>query len=90
MEGIFLSEVQRIFGEKSQVYDRERLLREGWYGRGVMNPQLPDRIGDFVIMFDDARVLRDVLPGEKRFDFVGYHGSTTEEEMWVPLIALEC
>jgi hypothetical protein len=89
-EGLFLEQVDQIFGDQAQVFDRERLLREGWYGKGVMNPQLPDRIGDFVIMFDDARVLRDVLPGEKRIDFVGYHGGVTEEEMWTPWISVEC
>jgi predicted AlkP superfamily pyrophosphatase or phosphodiesterase len=89
-EDEFLNEVEKLFGEHVQVFDRERILREGWFGRGVMNPQLPDRIGDYVLKFDDARVLRDLLPGERRHDFVAYHGSDSEEEMYVPLIVVEC
>lgn len=63
-----------------------RLVESGWFGLGEPHPQLANRIGDRVLVMQDAYLLKDWLPQEKRYAMIGVHGGMSDDELWVPLI----
>ena len=73
------------FGEVAWVLSRDRLLDEGWLGP-VVSAAARRRVGDVVLAarapvgFVDPTLLREA-------ELMGAHGSLTESEMLVPLVA---
>lgn len=68
-----------------EAWPRGKLLDEGWYGPGPVNPRLAGRIGDYVLVMKDDWTLRDTVPGEDPIDLVGVHGGLSAAEMRIPL-----
>jgi hypothetical protein len=64
----------------------EELVEAGWFGLGEPHPRLRERIGDYTLIMKDNWIIRDWLPGERRFDHIGVHGGTSSQEMRVPLL----
>lgn len=72
-------------GERAWVRTRAEAVAEGWFGE--MAPGMAGRFGDVVVaMRDDYAVLTDAR--RKEWDLVGMHGSLTDAEIRVPLIAV--
>lgn len=74
------------YGADAWVFTRERLLDEGWLGPAPVRPAVRRRVGDVVLAARGPVAFLDPdLPAEA--DLVGMHGSLTEAEMFVPLVA---
>jgi predicted AlkP superfamily pyrophosphatase or phosphodiesterase len=72
-------------GEHAWVFTREMLLDEGWLGSPV-GPAAKKRVGDVVLAARGRWAFVDpTLPREAKL--VSAHGSITEPEMLVPLLA---
>jgi hypothetical protein len=75
------------FGHIAWVRTREELIDDGWLG-GEPVPAVADRLGDVVLApFEPTAFLDPADTGEQRL--VARHGSLTEAEMLVPLVAWE-
>lgn len=85
----FQNYVNNEFADYCQLYSADQLIKTGIFGTQYENSRLRDRIGDFILMMKDTYVLHDFLEGESTYQFIGYHGNTTAEEMYTPLIMCE-
>lgn len=72
------------------LYPSEQLLREGWFGLGEAHPRLRDRIGHYALVMKENYIITSELPGERPLSHVGVHGGLSPDEMYVPLISLDC
>ena len=72
-----------------ELHKSEHLIEKGYFGLYDENPKLRDRIGDYILLMKENYVLHDWVLGEKEFQFTGYHGNLTPEEMYVPFIKLD-
>lgn len=64
----------------------EDLIAAGGFGCGEAHPRLTERVGDYVLLMKENYVLKDWLPGEKRYQQIGVHGGVSDGEMLVPLV----
>jgi len=80
-----LSAWREVLGERAQVLSRDEVVQAGWFGPEVSPAVLP-RIGDVVVAptGNYAVVASRSHPREARL--VGYHGSTTADELLVPCL----
>ena len=85
----FESLVTDQLADKMALFPSEQLVHDGYFGLGEPHPDLHRRTGDFTLLMKSEHMLKDWLPGEKRFDFCGVHGGVTENEMLVPLCIVE-
>jgi len=76
-------------GDWCELHPAHEIIEAGWFGRGQPHPALADRVGDYLLLMKDNRVIRDPLPGEDPFFFAGIHGGLTEAELRVPLVTIE-
>jgi len=83
----FIDRLGAAFGDRVEVVPSEDLVRRGAFGLGDPNPRLRERIGLYTLLPRDNFVVVDRLLGERGFEQVGVHGGTSEEEMYVPLVA---
>jgi predicted AlkP superfamily pyrophosphatase or phosphodiesterase len=73
-------------GDEAWVLSREQMIDDGWYG-GALSPALADRIGDVALVARAPVAFLDPADtGET--NLASRHGSLTEAEMLVPLLAL--
>lgn len=81
-----LAEVAEAHASHSWVFSREQLVDEGWLGPRPPSAEVARRIGDVVVAAREAVGFVDPSnPGEARL--LSGHGSLTEAEMLVPLLA---
>ncbi len=66
------------------------LVAKHYFGLGEAHAKLSARIGDYTLLMNEGYTIKDWLPGEKRHTLIGVHGGTTEDEMLVPLVAVQC
>jgi len=73
-------------------YKGEQLIKDNFYGLGKANPKLYDRVGDYVVIMKDKYRLKDWLANSDRTKkpFKGVHGGVSSDEMYVPLITVDC
>lgn len=80
-----LSLVSERYGRVAWVRDAEQIIDDGWLG-GVPDATVRARLGDVaVVPFVPTAFLDPADTGEQRL--VCRHGSLTEDEMFVPLLA---
>jgi hypothetical protein len=77
--------VRTQFGPLAELVDGERLIESGYFGLGAPHPALRERVGDCVLIMQQAAVIKDWLPGEERYMHAGVHGGLSAQEMYVPL-----
>jgi hypothetical protein len=82
--------MSEVLGDRFELYSSEQLLVDGWFGSGEPTPKLADRIGDYVVIPKGRRVIKDTLPMESRWESIGVHGGSSEDEMLVPLVLAHC
>ena len=75
-------------GAHATLHRSADLIAQNWFGPGAPHPRLAERIGDYTLVLKDGRTLKDWLPNEKRYVHIGVHGGISDDEMYVPLIAL--
>lgn len=84
-----LAECSRLYGDIAWVVDRDRMLDEGWLGRlagGSREQDVVRRLGDVAIVPYEPVSFFDPLDSGP-YELVCRHGSLTEQEMRVPLLA---
>ena len=81
-----LAAAREEVGERAWVFTRSELIEGGWLGPGRPTPAAGARLGDVVLAARDGWAFAD--PALRReADLVSAHGSLTEGEMLVPLLA---
>lgn len=65
------------------------LIGRGVFGLGAPHPELPSRIGDYVLLMKERFVIKDYIAGEKPFFFAGVHSGLSEAELRVPLVVAQ-
>ena len=74
-----------LYGRQAWVATYEQVEREGWLG-GPLDPEVRSRLGDVALVpFEPVAYLEPGEAAESRL--VCRHGSLTEDEMFVPLVA---
>ncbi len=82
--------VREEMADIATLFPSEQLLREGRFGLGEAHPRLRDRIGHYALAMKENYVITSELPGEQPLDHIGVHGGLSPDEMYVPLISLDC
>ena len=72
-------------GDTAQVLSRDEVVAAGWFGSSV-SPQVLPRIGDVVVAPTGATAVVSTRAHPREARLVGYHGSTTPDEVLVPLL----
>lgn len=85
----FLDYVGTHLHEDAELCDSRALIEAGYFGLGAPHPRLYERVGDYTLVMKRNAIVKDWLPGEPRYVHVGVHGSTSAEEMYVPLIVAQ-
>ena len=76
------------FGDRAWILDRDELIEAGYFGAG-MRPGVRERIGDLIVAAHGPLALYDLRRTRPAaLEMVGQHGSWTEAERSVPLLAL--
>lgn len=73
-----------------QLHAVEDLIADGWFGLGEPHPRLAERLGDYLLVGKEDRILTERLPGESEWSLIGVHGGPSRAEMRVPLLVSEC
>ncbi len=70
----------------------EQLIKDNLYGLGKPNKKLIDRVGDYVLVMKENYILKDKLANYKKPNkfYKGTHGGVSDDEMFVPLILVDC
>ncbi|MHA1904761.1 MAG: alkaline phosphatase family protein [Candidatus Thorarchaeota archaeon] len=66
------------------------LISENWFGLFEPNPKLFNRVGDYTLFLKEKHAMLNTYPGLESPNLVGHHGGTTEDEMLVPLVVIDC
>jgi predicted AlkP superfamily pyrophosphatase or phosphodiesterase len=90
MQQAFEGYVRRQLSDSVVLYPSTELLSGQLFGLGEPHPELGARIGDYTLAMKRGAVINDRLPGEKPPEMVGFHGGLSAEEMYVPLILVNC
>ncbi len=72
------------------MHKRKELIKRNYFGFFKPNPKLFDRIGDYILIMKENYEIKDFVLGEKEKFNIGNHGGTSKEEMYVPLILVDC
>lgn len=86
----FTDYVSRELVNYAELKSSDMLVEEGYFGSGQAHPCLYDRIGHYVLIMKENYVLKDRLAGESPFVQIGVHGGISAQEMYVPLIVVNC
>lgn len=83
--GALLDAARALLGEQAWVRSREEAIVEGWYGP-VVTDAAAGRLGDVLLAAKGSFAFHD--PNDTGpYVLIGRHGSLTEDEMLVPLLA---
>lgn len=86
----FLKYVKEKLGKYCDCYKSEEIIKQGYFGKGRINPKLYDRVGDYILVFKDNYIMKDKIMNEERTKHIGHHGGVSIDEMRVPLVAIGC
>jgi hypothetical protein len=75
---------------KGVVVDSAELHRAGLFGSGRAHARLAERLGDKAMIMAPGWALRDSVAGEREHRMIGLHGGLSAQEMYVPLIHVNC
>ncbi len=83
--GALLDAARSTLGDKAWVRSRDEAIAEGWYGP-VVTEAAAGRLGDVLLAAKGTYAFHD--PADTGpYLLIGRHGSVTEDEMLVPLLA---
>ena len=88
MEDVFEKEFKKEFGDTFVLLKTEEAIRQGFYGEGEVSERFKEKLGQYL-----AYATTELTLFTKEEDvsiYKGYHGGLTEDEMTIPLIAVEC
>lgn len=87
---VFEKYVKEQLSAYCTVHKARTLIEKNYFGLFEPNPSLYDRIGDYVLIMKENYVLKDTVVGEKEYSLKAYHGGMSREEMYVPLVVIDC
>ena len=88
MEQRFEQLFKDAFGEKFLLLTKVQVREQELFGTGEEHPRFEEMLGDYLaIAVSDLSVYNSREEMER---FIGVHAGLTEEEMVVPLVAVEC
>lgn len=82
--------VKTKLGKYCTLHKSKDLIKKHYFGLFTPNKKFKDRIGDYTMIMKDNYEIAEVLPGEKKKFCRGDHGGTSKEEMFVPLVVIDC
>ena len=89
MNKVFLTEFNKHFANEFKLSTKEEFIQSGLLGSGKMHRQIPDFIGDYVVIAIGNKNLRYTTGERPQKLNKGDHAGISEEEMLIPLIVLE-
>lgn len=87
---VFEKYVEEQLSAYCTLHKARALIEKNYFGLFEPNPSLYDRIGDYVLIMKKNYVLKDTVVGEKEYSLKAYHGGMSREEMYVPLVVIDC
>lgn len=81
----FETYVTSQLADRCELLPRTRLFEASWLGPGRAHPQLPHRVGDYLLLMRENHVVTQRLAGERAFTQRGVHGGLSADELYVPL-----
>ncbi len=83
--------VRNKLAHACQAYKSSELFQRKLFGLFKPHPKFLERIGDYVLVMKKEYIIKDYLEGEDPNYFqLGNHGGLSANEMYVPLIKIEC
>lgn len=84
--------VKRKLGKYCYLFKSQELIDKHYFGLYEPNPNLRDRVGDYILIMRENYYIKDYLAikKEKKKENIGHHGGISREEMIVPLILINC
>lgn len=82
-EAEFIKHFNAHYSDAYHLYDKETILKEGWYGFGKRHPFIDTCLGQFVAVATQNKFF---TLGDSGPQFKGHHAGITTDEMIVPLI----
>ncbi|MFW9846892.1 MAG: alkaline phosphatase family protein [Candidatus Thorarchaeota archaeon] len=76
--------------EVCELYKSRNLIDDNWFGLFEPHPMLSSRVGDNTLIFKEGYAVLNRFPGQEPPVLLGHHGGVTSEEMYVPLIVIDC
>ncbi|MCP4125464.1 MAG: alkaline phosphatase family protein [Gammaproteobacteria bacterium] len=86
----FFQYVESELSHAVELYSSAEIIEQGWFGHGVPHPELESRVGHYAMVMQPGYKIRDRVLGERPKRHIGVHGGVTPEEMYVPLIVVDC
>ncbi|MDP1814557.1 MAG: alkaline phosphatase family protein [Leadbetterella sp.] len=86
--GQFEEYVKRNFSRYCNMHKSADLIEKNYFGLYEPDRRLEDRVGDYTLIMKDNYIIKDSVLGEEYKIFIGNHGGTSKEEMFVPLIVI--
>ncbi|MCP4128788.1 MAG: hypothetical protein GY753_17265, partial [Gammaproteobacteria bacterium] len=86
----FCQYVESELSHAVELYSSAEIIEQGWFGQGVPHPELESRVGHYAMVMQPGYKIRDRVLGERPKRHIGVHGGVTPEEMYVPLIVVDC
>ena len=85
----FTGFVTEKIGYAVEIFTKEKMLKEGYFGLYKPHPDLDLRIGDFILICKENYVIKDFLQNEAVGFHAADHGGLSADEMFIPLIVIE-
>lgn len=79
--------LRKELGSVAEVVKTEDVLKKGLFGSGTIHPKFLDRTGNLLILAYKNHTIWYHFNPEKDFEFRGYHGGLSPDEMIVPFIS---
>lgn len=79
----FKQKMEEFLEGKGTLHRGQDLLGKGYYGEGDLNPDLQNRVGDYVVIMNEDYALWNTFKEEP---MIGHHGGLSDKELYVPLI----
>ena len=73
-----------------EIHSSQELVDREWFGLFEPSPKLQERVGDYTLTFKEGYAAMNCFPGLEPPMMLGHHGGTSDDEMMVPLIVIEC
>jgi hypothetical protein len=87
-------EFEKIMKKMSKylwLYKSKQIIKDKFYGLGKVNPKLIDRVGDYTTIMKNKYILENLSNFQEiNNKKLGAHGGVHEDEMYVPLIVIDC
>lgn len=89
---IFETIIKNKMSKFCWCFKGEQLINDNFYGLGKPNKKLFDRVGDYVLIMKENYILKNKLANYKKPKkfHKGKHGGVSDDEMFVPLILINC